>query len=175
MVPFVFGTVDDIKCFDEDSPCLLEQTSMCVIDVAQKKGSGDLFPGQDVIVPWHICMDSNGGDVDACHSQAGVSKDDVDACLSSRASALVAQYIERAKDVHSTPTLKVNGVDVDSKAPAISTAICAAEPSLKACSDSPSGQCHALSPTVTDEWCTTNCHAGNCPSTLCLCDGQALV
>merc|ERR1711924_126977 len=112
------------------------------------------------------------GDVDACHTQVGILKGDVNDCLSSRAGMLVADYLERAKDVHSTPTVMVNDKVVDHKAATISKAICAQEPSLKACSSSPSGQCHALSPVVTDDWCTTNCHAGNCPADLCLCDGS---
>jgi len=35
----------------------------------------------------------------------------------------------------------------------------------------PSGQCHAISAVVTDDWCSTNCAAGFCPSDLCKCDG----
>jgi len=175
MNPFVFGTVEEPKCFDEESPCLLEQTSMCVIDIAQSKDSSSLFPGQDVIVPWHICMDTNDGDVDACHAQVGIVKSEVEDCLGSRAATLLADYLARGKDVHSTPTVMVNGEVVDRKAAVISQAICTAEPSLKACSGSPSGQCHALSPVVTDDWCTANCHAGNCPADMCLCDGLAMV
>jgi len=175
MIPYVFGTKDEIKCFDEESPCLLEQTSMCVIDIAQKNDATSAFPGQDAIIPWHICMDTNGGDVDVCHSQVGILKSDVDACLNSRAQALVADYLERAKDVHSTPTVMVNDNVVDHNAAAVSSAICAEEPSLQSCSSSPSGQCHALSPVVTDDWCTANCHAGNCPANLCLCDGFELI
>lgn len=36
-------------------------------------------------------------------------------------------------------------------------------------SPTPSGQCHAISALVTDDWCTTNCAAGFCPSDLCDC------
>merc|ERR1712000_380940 len=32
------------------------------------------------------------------------------------------------------------------------------------------GQCHAISTVVTDDWCTSNCQAGFCPSDLCKCD-----
>lgn len=37
----------------------------------------------------------------------------------------------------------------------------------------PSGSCHAVSVTVTDDWCKTNClfSPPNCPSSLCSCDG----
>lgn len=34
----------------------------------------------------------------------------------------------------------------------------------------PPGQCHAISASVTDNWCKTNCAAGYCPATLCSCD-----
>lgn len=40
---------------------------------------------------------------------------------------------------------------------------------------SPSGQCHSISPRVTDDWCKTNCKAGYCPKTMCSCDGSTLV
>jgi len=35
----------------------------------------------------------------------------------------------------------------------------------------PSGQCHAISAVVTDDWCQNNCAAGFCPTDLCKCDG----
>merc|ERR1712025_862814 len=35
----------------------------------------------------------------------------------------------------------------------------------------PSGQCHAISAVVTDDWCSANCASGFCPSDLCKCDG----
>jgi len=38
----------------------------------------------------------------------------------------------------------------------------------------PKGQCHAIGPwrgsPGMDEWCTLNCHIGNCPPTMCKCD-----
>jgi len=39
---------------------------------------------------------------------------------------------------------------------------------------SPSGQCHAVSAVVTDDWCTDNCAMGYCPSDLCKCDGSTV-
>jgi len=39
----------------------------------------------------------------------------------------------------------------------------------------PSGQCHAISAVVTDDWCADNCAAGFCPSDLCKCDGVITV
>jgi len=33
------------------------------------------------------------------------------------------------------------------------------------------GQCHAISAVATDDWCSSNCAAGFCPSDLCVCDG----
>jgi len=38
----------------------------------------------------------------------------------------------------------------------------------------PSGQCHAISAVVTDDWCTNNCAGGFCPSDLCKCDGAII-
>merc|ERR1712000_431599 len=34
-------------------------------------------------------------------------------------------------------------------------------------------QCHAISPTATDDWCNSNCNHSppNCPPSLCSCDG----
>jgi len=41
----------------------------------------------------------------------------------------------------------------------------------------PSGQCHALSPAVSDQWCNENCHADQpfCPADLCKCDPSSIV
>jgi len=41
----------------------------------------------------------------------------------------------------------------------------------------PSGQCHAVSSAVTDEWCNENCHAAApyCPQDLCTCDPSQIV
>jgi len=41
-------------------------------------------------------------------------------------------------------------------------------------SPTPSGQCHAISAVVTDDWCTENCALGFCPSDLCDC-GSILI
>jgi len=41
-------------------------------------------------------------------------------------------------------------------------------------SPSPSG-CHAISPVVTDDWCSSNCALGFCPSDLCDCDHSVSV
>jgi len=35
MIPFMYGSVSNPKCFDESSPCMEEQTAYCVIDIAQ--------------------------------------------------------------------------------------------------------------------------------------------
>lgn len=39
-------------------------------------------------------------------------------------------------------------------------------------SPTPAGSCHAISPVVSDDWCTSNCHASppNCPEGFCSCD-----
>merc|ERR1712063_152760 len=64
--PFVFGSVDSLRCFDEASPCTLEQQSMNVI----------ANNPQSVYVPWLICMDSTGDDLDTCDAQVGICKAD---------------------------------------------------------------------------------------------------
>merc|ERR1739845_121570 len=37
-------------------------------------------------------------------------------------------------------------------------------------SPTPSGDCHAISAVVTDDWCKAHCRSGFCPSDLCKCD-----
>lgn len=177
MNPFVYGTLQELKCIDDASPCLLEQTAMCVIDVAQKNDGVSSFPGQDVFVPWVVCMDKND-DAELCHSRVGVQKSDVDDCLSSRNETLVAEYLKRGQDaaIHATPTTLVNGKVVKQQsgvplAATINDAICNADPSIQACSGHPAAPCFSISTQVSDAWCTTNCLASlpNCPSTFCMC------
>jgi len=42
-------------------------------------------------------------------------------------------------------------------------------------SPTPSGKCHAISPLVDDDWCTSNCASGFCPTDLCKCDSVTMV
>lgn len=182
MNPFVSGTVDDLTCLDEAPPCLLERTAMCVVDVAEKMESAGQFPGQDAIVRWVMCMDSNDDNTELCHSQVGVAKADVDECLSSRIDSLLVDYLQRSKDagITGTPTMVVNGQTVAfqpgvPRAAAANDAICQADASL--CSGTPAAPCYALTTQVSDAWCTTNCLSAvpNCPPTFCMCSTATLV
>lgn len=133
LIPFVMGSASKIECFDESSPCLLEQTSMCVIDTTVKDDPSSTFPGQSKYVPWLVCMDSNGDKTSECYQEAGVDADKVSSCLKSD-SDLVEQYLKLAKGIRGTPTVKIDGKEVDTSYSAIHTAICKADPSLKGCS-----------------------------------------
>lgn len=133
--PFVFGTVSEPKCFDESSPCKLEQTSMCVIHDTTNADKANAFPGQSKYVPWLICMDSGGDNVDACDSQVGVDTSAVNQCLDgTEAKTLLQQYLPIDQPIHATPTVHVNGQQVKTSYSAIRNALCSADPSLKGCS-----------------------------------------
>jgi len=107
---------------------------MCVISVSQKADSSSKFPGQDKYVPWLVCMDTSGDQTEKCHQKAGVDASAVSQCMKSDASALVKQYLEVDKSIKGTPTVTINGKNVDSTYKAIHTAICNADSSLKGCS-----------------------------------------
>lgn len=132
--PFVMGSAAKPSCFDERSPCILEQTSMCVIEVAQKADAQSKFPGQSKYVPWLVCMDSGGDKTSACNNQVGVDSAAVATCLKSDAPALLKKYIASGKSINQTPTVHVNGKNVKTSYKAIHTAICKEDPSLKGCS-----------------------------------------
>mmetsp|Transcript_160934 Transcript_160934/g.283605 ORF Transcript_160934/g.283605 Transcript_160934/m.283605 type:complete len:165 (-) Transcript_160934:254-748(-) len=133
--PFVMGSAKKIGCFDEDPPCTLEQTSMCVISVTQKQDPQSKFPGQDKYVPWLVCMDSSKDKITECHEKAGVDAAAVSRCMSSDAPQLVEQYLQIDKHIGQTPTVHINGKNLKSLSyRSISKAICGADPSLKGCS-----------------------------------------
>lgn len=127
--PFVYGSASSLKCFDEASPCTLEQTSMCVIDIAQKAA----IWAQGAYVPWLVCMDSNGDPTSQCNAQVGVSDSAVNQCLGAD-SQLVQQYLQVDSTIHATPTVHINGKSVKTSYSAIQSAICEADPSLDGCS-----------------------------------------
>lgn len=138
--PFVFGSARNPECFDERSPCKLEQTSMCVIKIAQDaakaKGDNTPFAGQSEYVPWLVCMDSNGDPTTQCDSQVGVSTSAVNQCLDSGESkTLLAEYLKTDASINSTPTVEINGKKVKNPTyRAVRTALCKADPSLSGCS-----------------------------------------
>merc|ERR1712224_297072 len=121
------------------SPCKLEQTSMCVIKVAQDaakaKGEDTPFAGQSEYAPWLTCMDSNDDPTTQCDSKVGVSTSAVNQCLDGpEAKTLVAEYLKTDAPINSTPTVEINGEKVKTSYKAIRTALCKADPSLSGCS-----------------------------------------
>jgi len=106
---------------------------MCVIDTTAKDDPSSTFPGQNKYVPWLVCMDSTGDKTSQCYGEAGVDADKVSACLQSD-SDLIEQYLEAGKGIRGTPTVKINGEEVDTSYSAIRKAICNADPSLNGCS-----------------------------------------
>lgn len=133
--PFVFGgDVAHPRCFDEDPPCTLEQTTMCVIDVAKQMDASSAFPGQRMIVPFLICMDSSGDPVAQCESQSGIPAASVQQCMRDRVPQLLSKYMKIDASIKGTPTVYVNGKNVDTTYRAIRDAICDADKSLSGCS-----------------------------------------
>jgi len=131
--PFVMGAPGHIQCFDEPSPCILEQTSMCVIDVASKKDAASTFPGQKQYIPWLSCMDSNGDKLAECNKQVGIDSADVQSCLKSDIQQLLKEYFAKDKPIRGTPTVTINGKNVEPSFKLIKAAICKADPSLAGC------------------------------------------
>merc|ERR1712224_382245 len=81
-----------------------------------------------------ICMDSNGDPVDQCNSQVGVDSSAVNSCLADDTD-LINQYLKIDEPIRATPTVTVNGKNVDASYNAIHKALCAADPSFDACSN----------------------------------------
>jgi len=133
--PFIYGSTSDLRCFDEASPCLLEQTSFCVIQEANSIAAAQGTRAQDIYVPWLICMDSNGDPISQCNAQVGVSDSNVNACLSDD-SALIQNYLTVDAPISGTPTVYINGQDLGSRLTyrTISRALCKADSSLSGCS-----------------------------------------
>jgi hypothetical protein len=132
--PFVMGSASKPSCFDEKSPCILEQTSMCVIKTAQDADKNGAFPGQSVYVPWLVCMDSRGDRTSECNKQVGVNTAAVNACLNgAEAKTLLQKYISVDAPIRATPTVQVNGKKVRTSYSAIKTALCHADSSLHGC------------------------------------------
>jgi len=132
--PFVYGDASSPNCFDEASPCILEQTSMCVIHVATQAANGDAMAAQAKFVPWLVCMDSNGDPVDQCNQQVGVDSAAVQSCLKTDAADLLKQYLQTDAPIRATPTTLVNGKQVKADYADIKQAICSADSTVSACS-----------------------------------------
>jgi len=149
MAPFVYKrwfTLWHLSCYDESSPCIDEQTAFCVIDIAKKADAKSTFPGQDKVVPWHICHFKNSTqNLSVCHKQVGIDSSEVDACLSdsTRMKALIDAYVAKGANEGSpkgaTPYDVVDGTavaaaDGDPTYATVKAAICKADSSLSACS-----------------------------------------
>jgi len=136
--PFVFQEGNKTKnskgydCFDEPSPCILEQLSECVIRV-----SAD----QTKYVPWLTCMDTKGentGDAAKCSAAVGVEYSKVSECQKTDGKQILAELVKADANVHQTPTVFVNGVNIGAKNgpdfQLVKAAICKDDPTLKGCS-----------------------------------------
>jgi hypothetical protein len=136
--PFVFqddsGTIKNSKgfdCFDEASPCVLEQLGQCVIEISKD---------QNKYMPWLLCMAKDGetkGDASKCATAHGIDAAQVTSCQQTRGTDILKQLVKQDAAVQGTPTIYVNGKVVGaSNGPTytnIKKAFCAADPSLKAC------------------------------------------
>jgi len=140
LYPFVFedknGTLRNSQhfdCFDESSPCVLEQYSACVI-----KDSAS----QSKYVPWLICMDTDGEntpDAKKCSEQVGIDFSTVSQCQKTQGVALLQQLLKEDANVDQTPTVFVNKKNISPQTgpdyQTVKAAICADDPSLKGCQD----------------------------------------
>merc|ERR1712232_169007 len=117
--PFVFGSESKLECFDEASPCTLEQESMNVIE----------NNAQSVYVPWLVCMDSDKDNIGACDSQVGISRP-----ASTVSATTLNKYLKADESIQQTPTVHINGKNVKTSYSAIRNALCSADPSLSGCS-----------------------------------------
>ena len=119
--PFVFGSESQsgLECFDESSPCTLEQESMNVISSS----------AQSVYVPWLVCMDSNKDNLNTCDSQVGISKP-----AKTAPADILDKFFKADSPIQGTPTVYVEGKNVKTSYNAIHTALCKADPSLTGCS-----------------------------------------
>jgi hypothetical protein len=142
--PFVFEEGKTIKnfagvdCFDEPSPCVLEQLSQCVIQLSND---------QSKYVPWLVCMDTDGeskADAQKCAEQVGVDYSAVSQCQQTQGTQILQKLVKQDASVNSTPTVKVNGKTVGGKQGPdfanVKQALCAADPSLKGCSSTVSNE-----------------------------------
>jgi glutaredoxin len=139
--PFVFqesnGTVRNSQgydCFDESSPCVLEQLSECVIMETNQD--------QQKYVPWLICMDTDGenkGDAAKCSKQLGIDYSKVSECQKTQGKEILQKLVKQDANVNQTPTVFVNGVNIGPKNgpdyKLVKAAICKDDPSLKGCSE----------------------------------------
>jgi hypothetical protein len=113
-----------VRCIEGDPPCTPEQEALNVIENHP----------QDKYVPWLICMDKNGDDLDRCDSEVGISKP-----ASSAPRAVLERHFQLDMDIQFLPYVKVDGKPVVQGVAVpnysqIRTALCSIEPSLTGCS-----------------------------------------
>jgi len=118
-------------CFDEASPCILEQLSECVIRVSAN---------QTKYVPWLTCMDTKGentGDAAKCSAVVGVDFSKVSNCQKTQGTQILAELVKADAKVDQTPTVYVNGVNIGAKTgpdfALVKAAICKDDATLKGC------------------------------------------
>lgn len=142
--PFVFQGRDGkiknsqgFECFDEASPCVLEQISACVIKDSTASATSAM-DAQQKYVPWLICMDTDGEnkpDASLCAKQVGLNYADISSCQKTDGLELLKELVKQDAEVHQTPTVKINGSTVRNlSVKTVTAAICKADPTLKGCS-----------------------------------------
>lgn len=135
--PFVFQQGNKTKnsagfdCFDEPSPCVLEQLGECVIQQTKD---------QNIYVPWILCMAKNGeskADAEKCSKQLKIDWTEVSTCQTTRGTEILKQLVKQDAGCQGTPEIQVNGKTVGAKTGPtyenIKAALCAADPTLKNC------------------------------------------
>lgn len=125
--PFVFMYGGQLSCFDEASPCNMEQWSACVIDVTKD---------QSKYVPWLVCMDTKGeteSNAEVCANTLGIDYSAVSSCKQTRGLDLINALVQHDSRVDGTPSTFVDNKAVSASYKAIKKALCAADSSLTAC------------------------------------------
>jgi len=174
----------------------MEQTAMCAIAIAQTHDQKSKFPGQDASLQWHLCT-SIHGDVmaDSCFTAAKINKTEVQSCLTNQQhiQVLILENLLASTDVGAPPFVKVDDAPGAPQYAALKKQLCDKHPTLAACPTPPPppptptpapptptptptpGNCHAIDPRATDEWCNNNCAMGFCPQDLCECDSATIL
>eukprot|EP00746_Dinoflagellata_sp_MGD_P164469 gnl/MRDRNA2_/MRDRNA2_93104_c0_seq1.p1 gnl/MRDRNA2_/MRDRNA2_93104_c0~~gnl/MRDRNA2_/MRDRNA2_93104_c0_seq1.p1 ORF type:complete len:147 (+),score=29.82 gnl/MRDRNA2_/MRDRNA2_93104_c0_seq1:237-677(+) len=140
LFPFVFQDRDGkiknsqkFDCFDESSPCVLEQYSACMIQDSDS---------QSKYVPWLICMDTKGEnkpDVAKCSEQVGIDFTKISNCQKTQGIELLQKLVKEDAKVDQTPTVFVNGKNISPRTgpdyQTVKAAICKDDPTLKGCAN----------------------------------------
>eukprot|EP00747_Dinoflagellata_sp_TGD_P106860 gnl/TRDRNA2_/TRDRNA2_169968_c0_seq2.p1 gnl/TRDRNA2_/TRDRNA2_169968_c0~~gnl/TRDRNA2_/TRDRNA2_169968_c0_seq2.p1 ORF type:complete len:147 (+),score=46.28 gnl/TRDRNA2_/TRDRNA2_169968_c0_seq2:223-663(+) len=135
--PFVFQQGNTTKnsagfdCFDEPSPCVLEQLGECVVQISEN---------QNKYMPWLMCMAKDGeskADASKCATAHGIDAAKVTQCQTTRGTEILKQLVKQDAKITGTPTILVNGKMVGAKSGPtyenVKAALCEADPTLKGC------------------------------------------